>query len=131
MSIAEPISATTAADAPAKVKARKVKSGEPMGRSVAASMSSPKGRVVVILLVFLWTIPTFGVLVSSFRKEIDVKTTGWWQVFWKPSLTLKNYSSVLGSKSGGDNLAGGMNSISTTAPMARCMMRPMSAGVSR
>ncbi len=105
MSIAEPISATTAADAPAKVKARKVKSGEPMGRSVAASMSSPKGRVVVILLVFLWTIPTFGVLVSSFRKEIDVKTTGWWQVFWKPSLTLKNYSSVLGSKSGGDNLA--------------------------
>ena len=106
MSIAEPISATTAVAATAKVKTRKVKEGrEPVGRSVAATLSSPTGRVIVYILVFLWTIPTFGVLVSSFRKELDVKTTGWWQVFWKPSLTLSNYTSVLGSKSGGDNLS--------------------------
>ena len=29
----------------------------------------------------LWTIPTFGILISSFRPEIDVKTTGWWTFF--------------------------------------------------
>jgi alpha-glucoside transport system permease protein len=77
---------------------------EPIGRSISAALSSKTGRIVVYVLVFLWTIPTFGVFASSFRREIDVKTTGWWQVFWKPQLTFSNYRSVLGSKSGGDNL---------------------------
>ena len=33
---------------------------EPIGRSIAASLSSKTGRWVVYILVFLWTIPTFG-----------------------------------------------------------------------
>lgn len=90
---------------------------EPVGRSVSAALSSRTGRIVVYVLVFLWTIPTFGVLASSFRKELDVKTTGWWQVFWNPDLTLSNYASVIGSKSGGDNLAHfWLNSLRITIP---------------
>jgi alpha-glucoside transport system permease protein len=35
-------------------------------------------------LVVLWTIPTMGMFVSSFRPEFDVKSTGWWTVFPDP-----------------------------------------------
>jgi len=90
---------------------------EPIGRSVSATLSSKTGRKVVYLLVFLWTIPTFGVFVSSFRPEIDVKTTGWWTFFWNPDLTLQNYKSVLGTSGGGDNLSHFfLNSIRITVP---------------
>ena len=57
------------------------------------------------MLVFLWTIPTFGVFVSSFRDEVAVKTTGWWTFLWNPHFTLQNYKSVLGSGSNNDNLS--------------------------
>lgn len=97
--------------------ADEVVASEPAGRSVAASLSSKWGRLVVYVLVFMWTVPTFGVLVSSFRKELDVKTTGWWQVFWKPSLTLANYKAVLGNTNGGDNLSHYfLNSMRITIP---------------
>jgi len=90
---------------------------EPVGRSVSAALSSRVGKVLVMILVFMWTIPTFGVLVSSFRSEVAVKTTGWWQVFWHPSLTLQNYKSVLGTGGQGDNLSHFfMNSLRITIP---------------
>lgn len=34
----------------------------------------------LFLLVFLWTIPTFGILVSSFRTRFDISTSGWWSI---------------------------------------------------
>jgi alpha-glucoside transport system permease protein len=34
----------------------------------------------LLILVFLWTIPTIGVLVSSFRSRFDIQTSGWWWV---------------------------------------------------
>ncbi len=90
---------------------------EPIGRSASAALSSKTGRKVVYLLVFLWTIPTFGVFVSSFRPEIDVKTTGWWTFLWKPHFTLANYKAVLGTSGGGDNLSHFfLNSVRITAP---------------
>ena len=79
-------------------------SKEPMGRSVSAALSSRTGRIMVWLLVFLWTIPTFGLVSSSIRPEIDVKTSGWWHIFTRPHFTFSNYTSVWGSKGGGDNL---------------------------
>lgn len=35
---------------------------------------------VLLLICILWTIPTLGLLVSSFRPREDISTTGWWQV---------------------------------------------------
>lgn len=77
---------------------------EPVGRSAAASLTSRPGRLLVYMLVFLWTLPTFGIFISSFRPEIDVKTSGWWTWFSDPSLTMENYRRVLSSAPGEVNM---------------------------
>ena len=79
--------------------------GETMGRSVSASLSSRGGRYIVLALVLLWTIPTFGLLVSSVRPEDEVKTSGWWEAFIRPKFTLSNYDAVLSSSPGSANLS--------------------------
>ena len=38
-------------------------------------------NVILALICLLWIIPTFGLLVSSFRERGDINATGWWTVF--------------------------------------------------
>ena len=44
-------------------------------------------NLALLLLVIVWSIPTIGLLISSFRIPFDIQTTGWWTVFphreWK------------------------------------------------
>lgn len=35
---------------------------------------------VLLILVFIWTIPTLGIFVSSFRNRDDIATSAWWKV---------------------------------------------------
>jgi len=74
-------------------------------------------RTVVLLLCLLWLIPTVGLLVSSFRDEEDVSTSGWWTVFTSPldfsQWTLENYSEVLGDQNMGTAF---VNSIAVAVP---------------
>ena len=35
---------------------------------------------VLAIICILWTIPTIGLLVSSFRDRFDIQTSGWWQI---------------------------------------------------
>ena len=35
----------------------------------------------LILICLIWTIPTVGLLVSSFRTRDDIQTSGWWTIF--------------------------------------------------
>ena len=50
---------------------------------------------VMWLVVVLWTVPSFGLLVSSFRKVADINESGWWTA-WNDldNLTLQNYREV-------------------------------------
>ncbi len=57
--------------------------------------SSPIASAVAVIIAILWTIPTFGLLVSSIRPEKDINNSGWWTFFTNPSFTLENYGQVL------------------------------------
>ncbi len=50
---------------------------------------------VMWLIVVLWTVPTFALFVSSFRKVADINESGWWTA-WNDldNLTLQNYRDV-------------------------------------
>ena len=57
--------------------------------------ASPIASAVAVIIAILWTIPTFGLLVSSIRPEKDINNSGWWTFFTNPSFTLENYGQVL------------------------------------
>ena len=40
--------------------------------------------VLMILLGILWSIPTLGLLVTSFRSRDDAATSGWWAALFNP-----------------------------------------------
>ncbi|MGY6499591.1 MAG: carbohydrate ABC transporter permease [Acidimicrobiales bacterium] len=89
-----------------------------VGGKLVSIFTSWIGRVIVVIIVIVWTLPTVGLLVSSLRPANDVRTSGWWTIYQDPSFTLDNYRSVLGSGSGG---TGGMwgyflNSVAITIP---------------
>ncbi len=63
-------------------------------------LTSPWASLFAILLAALWTLPTFGLALSSVRPEKAIKTSGWWTFFSDPQLTLDNYRTVLGPDSG-------------------------------
>jgi alpha-glucoside transport system permease protein len=64
----------------------------------------------------LWTLPTFGLLVSSFRPERAIKTTGWWTFFTDPTVTLDNYKTVLDAEEGAGLGSFFVNSMVITIP---------------
>ena len=53
------------------------------------------------IVVILWTIPTLGLFVSSFRPVSDIQTSGWWTALWNPNFTLDNYQEILFEETGG------------------------------
>ncbi|MER7458441.1 carbohydrate ABC transporter permease [Micromonospora sp. NPDC126480] len=71
-----------------------------------------------IVIAVVWTIPTFGLFISSFRPEDQIKTTGWWTFFSDPQVTLENYQQVLfgRSSSAGQLASYFVNSIVITLP---------------
>jgi alpha-glucoside transport system permease protein len=53
--------------------------------------------VTMVLLCLLWTLPTLGLLVTSFRSRDDVVSSGWWTAVFNPfgtGWTLNNYRGV-------------------------------------
>jgi alpha-glucoside transport system permease protein len=36
---------------------------------------------ILLLLVVLWTVPTLGIFVSSFRARDEIAVSGWWNIF--------------------------------------------------
>ncbi|GEL99394.1 carbohydrate ABC transporter permease [Cellulomonas terrae] len=61
----------------------------------ARKLSSPWASLTAIIIAIIWTIPTFGLLVTSFRPRSEIRTSGWWTLPWNPGLTLDNYQEAL------------------------------------
>ena len=84
----------------------------------ALRRSTSKGATIAaIVIAFIWTIPTLGLLVTSFRPPADTQTSGWWTVFVDPAFTFSNYSAAL--TSGGTALTlweSFLNSLAITIP---------------
>lgn len=55
--------------------------------------------LVVAVMAILWSIPTFGILVNSFREPRAIRASGWWtilgDIFNSGTWTLENYATVL------------------------------------
>lgn len=57
--------------------------------------SSPWAAFAAWVIAILWTIPTFGLLVTSIRPEKDINNSGWWTFFVQPNISFDNYTQVL------------------------------------
>ncbi|MGB8649371.1 MAG: carbohydrate ABC transporter permease [Mycobacteriales bacterium] len=79
-------------------------------------LTSPWASLAAVVLGVLWTVPTFGLALSSVRPERQIKTTGWWTFFNDPQLTLDNYRAVLSSDSGVNLGQAFLNSLVITIP---------------
>jgi alpha-glucoside transport system permease protein len=109
MTVLESTPGTPASAGPA-TPATTTKSAEARKR-----LTSPWASLVAVVIAVLWTLPTFGLFLSSFRPEREVKRTGWWTAFTDPRFTLENYREVLFD--GQQPLAGYIvNSIVITLP---------------
>jgi alpha-glucoside transport system permease protein len=71
-------------------------------RSAAATakkrLTSPIASLAAVVIAVIWTVPTVGLAISSFRPELAIKTTGWWTFFSDPTVTLDNYRTVLSTE---------------------------------
>jgi alpha-glucoside transport system permease protein len=67
-------------------------------RTVRKRLSSPYASIAAILIAVLWTVPTFGLAVTSLRPQNDIRKTGWWTFFSDPTVTFDNYKTVLSSE---------------------------------
>jgi alpha-glucoside transport system permease protein len=73
-------------------------------------------RLFLVVLVVVWTVPTLGVFVSSFRVEQAIADTGWWTALFSPFQevwTLENYIDVLTAQGMADSF---LNSLLVTLP---------------
>ncbi|MFF1530331.1 carbohydrate ABC transporter permease [Cellulomonas sp. NPDC058312] len=79
---------------------RKLSRLEKRAIATKGKLSSPWASFIAILIAILWTIPSVGLLVTSFRPELDIRRSGWWSVFGglfngEAEFTLDNYDQAL------------------------------------
>ncbi|HEX6325351.1 MAG TPA: carbohydrate ABC transporter permease [Jiangellaceae bacterium] len=74
---------------------RKLTKAELRAAEAKTKLTSPWASGIAIVIAILWTIPTFGVLLSSIRPQASIQSSGWWTWFTNPEFTIDNYDQVL------------------------------------
>jgi len=87
---------TTSTPAVTSTKPRKLTRAEQRAVDAKTRLTSPAASIIAVVIAILWTTPTAGLLITSFRPQADIRRTGWWTVVTDPSFTLANYSRALG-----------------------------------
>jgi alpha-glucoside transport system permease protein len=71
----------------------------PRPAKVGSSVSKIPIYLTVGLITLLWTIPSIGLLINSFREPSSIRGSGWWTVFGElfnsATWTIQNYTEVL------------------------------------
>ena len=71
-----------------------------MTEKVVRGLSRSLVHMAIISICLVWTLPSFGLLVNSFRSRRDIVATGWWTSLKTPfELTVENYVDVLTGQS--------------------------------
>ena len=88
----------------------------PAAGRVSRALTHAPVNVLLAAIGLLWLVPTFGLLVTSFRTVSDYSSTGWWTVFTRPAqLTVENYRNLLDNP----NIIGAFqNTVLITVPSA-------------
>lgn len=80
-------------------------------------LTSRGATIAAVIIAVFWTIPTFGLFVTSFRPGADTQSTGWWTAFVNPEFTLENYAEALTAGGTSTTLAVAfVNSLAITIP---------------
>ena len=63
-------------------------------------LTSSFAQILLVVISILWTLPSLGLFVSSFRPRGAIATSGWWTTLTHPlaftqEMTLENYDQVL------------------------------------
>ena len=89
-----------------------------MAGRVRRRLSGRVASLVAIVIALVWTLPTFGLFVTSLRPAKDINSSGWWTFFANPNVTFDNYNDVLfGSSTSSGRLASyAINSLVITIP---------------
>ena len=111
-----PVPGTRTANGP-KGAIEVAEEGTKTGR-VKRRLTSRGATFAALIIAVLWTTPTFGLFISSFRPAEQIRETGWWTFFTNPSFTLENYQDVLLSTSSSSPQLGAyfVNSLAIAIP---------------
>ena len=81
-------------------KAQQPLRGQAAVAAVRKAFSGSLASTAAVVIGLIWTIPTLGLFVNSFRSRADSATTGWWEFFVHPSFSLSGYNDVLTGQGG-------------------------------
>jgi alpha-glucoside transport system permease protein len=67
--------------------------------AITRSFNNGLITIIVVLIALIWSVPTFGLFISSFRPGTLISSTGWWQGLVPPwQFTIQNYEQVLAAQ---------------------------------
>ena len=103
---------------PGEVKARRAtpRGGRAGAPGAGQGQATPIVRIVLLVICFLWLVPTIGIIVTSFRTPDAALTSGWWTVITSPldftQWTITNYKDAWSAGLGNSFI----NSFAVTLP---------------